>query len=400
MSEAKVLISGPIVGNAKEAGDTYPYTMLEDVIMQLEWQKPFDSVRVTINSEGGRVDKGLGIYDHLRSLGSDITITTEAIGQCSSIATIVLLAGSRRLIHEHTECLIHLPRGGCDGATAAEAQQWADDMAACQQKLIDVSAERTGQPADVIAARMAEEKLVTPDDMVALGFATMVLKPVTALATLPITASSASSPSSHDDTPTWAQNLMSKFHAALALMTAAVSGAANPITAQAATAADTTDAPVSLDVTTADGATLTIDTGDRTTYEVGDSVLDADGAAAADGDYVLSDGNTIAVAGGAISAITEPAAADAATASAEGDDTMTQVLSAITSLAKEVQTIKQAQAQTGATVNRVAAATGSTARPARAAAPAAGATAADEDPVKAAADRRAARRAGRFGTSN
>ncbi|TGE07704.1 ClpP family protease [Hymenobacter fodinae] len=356
MSEAKVLISGPIVGSASEAGNTYPYTMLEDVIMQLEWQKPFDSVRVTINSEGGRVDKGLGIYDHLRSLGPDITVTTEAIGQCSSIATIILLAGSRRLIHEHTECLIHLPRGGCDWATAAEAQQWANDMAACQQQLIDISAERTGQPADVIAARMAEEKLVTPEDMVALGFATLVLKPVTALATLPIkAASSASSASSStDDTPNWAQTLMSKFNAALALMTAAVSGASKPAIAQASTTA-----PVALAVES-DKGELTIDTGDRDAYQVGDKVTGADSPndPIADGDYVLTDGNTITVAAELITVIT-PTVDASATASADQDAAMTQVLTAITNLANEVKTIKETQASTARRINTIAAATGS-----------------------------------------
>ncbi|RPD46783.1 hypothetical protein DNI29_11500 [Hymenobacter sediminis] len=363
MSEAKVLISGPIVGDSSEAGNAWPYTTLEDVISQLEWQKPYDSVRVIINSEGGRLDKGFGIYDKLRSLGPDITVTTEAIGQCSSIATIVLLAGSVRLIHEHTECLIHLPRGGCEGATPAQAQQWADAMLAAQQKMIDVSVERTGQPADVIAARMAEEKLVSPSDMVALGFATLLLKPVTALATLPITAAVPAS-STHDDTPKWAQNLMSKFSTLLATMGLAVAGAAaKPTTAQATTATDTSGAITALAVES-DKGQLTIDTGDRDTYQVGDKVTGADSPndPIADGDYVLTDGNTISVAEELITAIAPTVdAAAAATASADQDDAMTQVLSAITNLANEVKGIKQTQATTARRINTIAAATGSAA---------------------------------------
>lgn len=391
--EAQLYITGVISPSYEE----YPSTSLEYVKSALEWQKPFDTVRVTINSPGGYVTEGMGIYDYLRSL-PDCTIITEALGQCSSIATAIFLAGSVRLIHPHTESLLHLPSGGCIG-TAEQIQTYADEMARCQQDLIDLYVERAGMDAQAIADILAQERTIMADEILSLGIATQIVQPITALATLPTVASSASS-SSHDDTPTWAQNLMSKFHAALALMTAAVSGAAKPITAQAATATDTTDAPVSLAVTTADGASLAIDTGDRDTYQVGDSVTDADGNAVADGDYVLSDENTIMVASGAITAITEPTAADTATASAEGDEVLTQVMSAITNLAKEVQGIKQAQAQTGATVNRVAAATGSQARPARAAAPAAGAGAADEDPVKAAADRRAARRAGRYGSGS
>ncbi|TGE29736.1 ATP-dependent Clp protease proteolytic subunit [Hymenobacter metallicola] len=360
MSEAKVLISGPIVGDSSEAGDAWPYTTLEDVLSQLEWQRPYDSVRVLINSPGGRLDKGLGIYDKLRTLGPDITVTTEAIGQCSSIATIVFLAGSTRLIHEHTECLIHLPRGGCEGATPAQAQQWADDMLAAQQKMIDISVERTGQAAEVIAARMAEEKNVSPSDMLALGFATLVLKPVTALATLPILA--ASPASSTDDTPSWAQTLMSKFTAALAAMTLAVAGANKPVTALAPTATDTSSATTALAVES-DKGQLTIETGDRTTYEVGDKVTAPDSPSdpVADGDYVLTDGHTITVTAELISAIVPTVEA---TASAEQDETMGQVLAAITNLANEVKGIKQTVAATTAATNNrlntIAAATGST----------------------------------------
>ncbi|WP_045689438.1 ATP-dependent Clp protease proteolytic subunit [Hymenobacter sp. AT01-02] len=78
MSEAKVLICGPIVGNSAESGDTWPFTTLEDVLSQLEWQKPYDSIQVTINSPSGRLDKAFGIYDKLHSLGPDITVTTPA----------------------------------------------------------------------------------------------------------------------------------------------------------------------------------------------------------------------------------------------------------------------------------------------------------------------------------
>ncbi|MGI4822666.1 MAG: ATP-dependent Clp protease proteolytic subunit [Janthinobacterium lividum] len=118
MAEAKVYISGPIVSDSSEAGNTYPYCTLEDVMIQLDYQKPYDTVRVIINSPGGRVDKGMGVYDKLRSLPG-VTSITEAIGQCSSITTAVFLAGSERIIHPNTESLVHLPTGGISGANAS-----------------------------------------------------------------------------------------------------------------------------------------------------------------------------------------------------------------------------------------------------------------------------------------
>ncbi|TGE08338.1 hypothetical protein EU556_11520 [Hymenobacter fodinae] len=215
-----------------------------------------------INSQSGWLDKEFDIYDKLCSLGPSITLTTEA--KCPGFITIVRLAGSTRLIHEHTECLIHLPRGGCEHATPAQTQQ----------KMIDMSVERTGQKADVIAARMAEEKIASPADMVASDFATMILTLVTALATLPIQA--ASTASSTDETPKWAQNFMSKFSVLLATMGLAVARtAAKPITTQGPMATNPSGAITAFGVES-DKGQLTVDTGDREIYQIGNKVPGAD----------------------------------------------------------------------------------------------------------------------------
>lgn len=392
MAEAKVYISGPIVGSVKEAeeqGFSWPLTLLDDVRAQIEWQKPFDAVRVIINSPGGRVDVGMGIYDLLRSLGG-VTITTEAIGQCSSIATAVLLAGSVRLIHPHTESLVHLPSGTSRG-TAEQIQAFADEMALCQQQLIDLYVERAGIDEAVALELMRAETVLTAEQMVQYGFATKVLQPITALATLaPKTATSAADAAPNDQMPGWAQQLMSKFNQALAGMKSALSGATTRPTAQA-----DAEGKTALDVTTDGGDTLTIDTGDRATYQVGDTVTAADGNAAADGDYVLTDGNTITVAAGAISAITEPSTDASATASADTDAAITQLVEAVTALAGEVRGIKTAQATQAQTMTRLASATGSNGRPPRPT-PTNDSGNTDTDPVKTAADNRAARREARY----
>ncbi|MCA8830283.1 Clp protease ClpP [Hymenobacter pini] len=362
MAEAKVLITGPIVGDSKEAGDAWPFTLLEDVIAQLDWQKPFDTVHVTINSPGGRVDKGMGIYDFLRSLGPGVTIKTEAIGQCSSIATAIFLAGSERLIHPHTEFMIHLPSGGVLG-TAETIQEYATAMARCQQSLIDLYVERAGVDATAIMEVMRRETELTAEECLSLGFATAVVQPITALATLPKTAAVTvgATPATSEPQPAApAPSIMSTLLAQAKNLVASISNLGKaPVTSLAVTT--TGDSPT----------TLTIDTGDRDTYEVGDNVYtdEAMTEAAADGAYDVTDGNTITVTDGAISAFAATASEEGAPATAsDADGVNGQILvaiqgltSVVTGLQAQVTAISKKQAATNQRMNTIAAATGSAA---------------------------------------
>ena len=386
MAEAKVYISGPIVADSSEAGNTYPYCTLEDVMMQLEYQKPYETVRVIINSPGGRVDKGMGVYDKLRALPG-VTIITEAIGQCSSIATAVFLAGSERIIHPNTESLVHLPTGGINGANAEQAQAWADAMARSEADLLALYADRAGVDPVTFADIMRAETKLTAQEMLDYGFATQIVQPATALAIMPTTVTTSADA---DPMPGWAQQLMSKLSMGLAAMTTALAKK-TPAKAQATE----TEEATALDVTTDGGATLSINTGDRDTYEVGDTVTDADGNAPTDADYVLSDGNTISIAGGAITAIT-PADTTDTTASAETESAILQIAGAVTALAERIGSMETKLVATTNLATRAAAGIGSKAAPTRAAAASDDNKDAEVDPAKAAADARAARRANRY----
>ncbi len=340
MVEAQLYIDGEIVSQIPSGEDGFPlpgpFALLSGLQSQLEWQRELngtiDSVRVQINSPGGETTQGFAMGDWLRSL--DVPVTTVAIGQCSSIATAPFLAGSTRLVHASTEMLIHLPSGGFKGTGAQAAQSFADDMAACEGKLIDLYVERAGVDAAEVAALMAKETTLSADEALRLGFATAVVQPMLALAVLPTTASSPPTPQPATPEPT----LMSKFNEFLTRMKTAISDLEKPA-----------DAKTALDVTTAgdNPVGLFIDAaGDN--YAQGDMVYtDAEmSTAAADGDYVLSDGNTISVAAGAITAITEASTDNAADAAADGDvaTALREMATAITALAGDVKSMKTANA--------------------------------------------------------
>jgi ATP-dependent protease ClpP protease subunit len=389
MAEARITISGPIVLDGAEVDYCYPYTTLAEVQSQLEYSKPYDTIRVIINSPGGRVDEGFALYDLLRSL-EGVTVITEAIGQCSSIATAAFLAGSVREVHPHATSLVHLPTGGILGADAAKAAAWAASLASDEARLLALYAERAGVDPEAFTDVMRAETTLTAQQLLDYGFATAIVQPATALAILPTTASTTPASQADNQTPTWAQHLMSKFTQGLAGLTAAMSAIRTPTTNQA-----TTEPNVALDVTTADGTALSIDTGDRDTYAVGDNVTDADGNAATDGDHVLSDGNTITVAAGAITVITPPAT-DSAAADGDVHEAITTLTTAVTALAGTVGTVLKQQATQASTLRRIATMNGSTATTGRAAAANDEGKEAPVDPVKAAGDARKARRDARF----
>jgi ATP-dependent protease ClpP protease subunit len=389
MLEARITISGPIVLDGAEVDYCYPYTTLAEVQNQLEWAKPYDTIRVIINSPGGRVDEGFALYDLLRSL-EGVTVITEAIGQCSSIATAAFLAGSVREVHPHATSLVHLPTGGILGANAETAAAWAASLASDEARLLALYAERAGVDPEAFTEVMRAETTLTAQQLLDYGFATAIVQPATALALLPTTATNTPASQADNQAPNWAQQLMSKFTQGMAGLTAAMSALRTPTTNQA-----TTEPNVALDVTTADGTALSIDTGDRETYAVGDNVTDADGNAATDGDHVLSDGNTITVAAGAITVITPPAT-DSAAADGDVHEAITTLTTAVTALAGTVGTVLKQQATQASTLRRIATMNGSTATPARAQAANDEGKEADADPVKTAGEARKARREAKF----
>lgn len=396
--EAKLYIDGTIVSQIPCDDDGMPlpgpFCMLTMLQRELEWQQelngPYDSVRVQINSPGGETTQGFAMGDWLRTL--EVPVTTVAIGQCSSIATAPFLAGSTRLIHANTEMLIHLPTGGYKGTGAAAAQAFTNEMADCEGKLIAMYVERAGVDPAEVAALMAAETTLTSEQALSLGFATAMVQPVTALAILPPKMGSASPDSSSQPTPDApAPKLMSKFNSFLNKMKTAF-----------AELEESKDAKTALDVTTAgeNPVTLTIDTGDRSEYAQGDAVTVA-GEPAEDKDYTLTDGNTITVAGGVISAIVE--ASTDSTDKDKGTDAdvataIEALANGLTALTNEVKSMKTANASQLKTLQNsyTTLARGVKTNAASPPPGASGTEDEDNDPVKVAAERRAERRKNRF----
>lgn len=174
--EGIIYINGQIGNTELQRG-----TELIDVIQQVKQQAEATSFRVHINSEGGVVDTGFDIFNYLKSL--QVPLTTVGSGLVASIATVIFMAGDKRILTKGTEFMIHSPMGGVDG-TADEIEAYAQSVRDCENRLVKFYTNQTGLNTDAIAPLLKNETWLTEDQATSLGFATLLNEPILAKAYL------------------------------------------------------------------------------------------------------------------------------------------------------------------------------------------------------------------------
>ena len=175
--EGTIYINGQIGSTPFQTG-----VELIDVIQQVKAQVGATSYRVHINSEGGVVDTGFDIFNYLKSLG--LPITTVGSGLVASIATVIFMAGDKRVLTTGTEFMIHLPMGGIDNGTADEIENYAQEVRDCENRLIKFYSQQTGLNSEALQPLLRNETWLTEDQATSLGFATLLNEPILAKAYL------------------------------------------------------------------------------------------------------------------------------------------------------------------------------------------------------------------------
>ena len=115
----------------------------------LEAEDPDREIHLYINSPGGMVTAGLGIYDTMQFVKPPVT--TLCMGQASSMAALLLGAGApgKRSSLPHARILIHQPLGGFSGQ-ASDVDIQAREILRLREELNEIMAKHTGQPIDRI----------------------------------------------------------------------------------------------------------------------------------------------------------------------------------------------------------------------------------------------------------
>ena len=152
-----------------------------------------NQVDLRIHCPGGECIEGWAIYDALRTSGKTITATID--GECSSMATVILLAAPKenRFGNKNARLCIHNPAVAYldlwpgDRLTADELEQLKSKLTAQQlslveeqNRILDLYVERTGSNREDLQALMNEDKYVDMDKAIELGFISATVEPNTA----------------------------------------------------------------------------------------------------------------------------------------------------------------------------------------------------------------------------
>lgn len=116
----------------------------------LEADDPDKDIFLYLNSPGGSVTAGMGVYDTMRYIKPDIA--TICVGQAASMAAILLAAGTpgKRSVLKNSRVMIHQPWGGVEGQ-ASDIEIHAKEILGMKKKLNQILSDLTGQDVDKVA---------------------------------------------------------------------------------------------------------------------------------------------------------------------------------------------------------------------------------------------------------
>jgi ATP-dependent Clp protease protease subunit len=143
-------------------------------LLFLEAEDPDKDLFMYINSPGGSVYDGLGIFDTMQHIKPDVQ--TVCVGLAASMGAFLLCAGTpgKRSSLTHSRIMIHQPLGGARGQ-ASDIRIQADEILYLKQKLNQELAERTGQPLERIQEDTDRDFFMSPAEAVAYGLIDKVI---------------------------------------------------------------------------------------------------------------------------------------------------------------------------------------------------------------------------------
>ncbi|MGI8654953.1 MAG: ATP-dependent Clp endopeptidase proteolytic subunit ClpP [Pyrinomonadaceae bacterium] len=129
-------------------------------LLFLEAEDPERDINIYINSPGGSITAGMGIYDTMQFIRPDVT--TICVGQCASMAALLLLAGAKgkRFALPNSRILIHQPSGGSQGQ-ATDIRIQAEEILRMRELTSRIIAKHTGQPFDVVERDVERDKIMS-----------------------------------------------------------------------------------------------------------------------------------------------------------------------------------------------------------------------------------------------
>ena len=132
-------------------------------LLFLEAEDPKKEIYLYINSPGGLVTAGLGIYDTMQYVKPDIS--TLCIGQAASMGSFLLAAGTKgkRYSLPNSRIMVHQPSAGFQGQ-ATDIEIHANEVMSLKKRLNEIYSKHTGKSVDQIKEALERDNFMTPDN--------------------------------------------------------------------------------------------------------------------------------------------------------------------------------------------------------------------------------------------
>jgi ATP-dependent Clp protease protease subunit len=155
--------------------DDYTANVIQAQLLYLDSADPGKDISIYLNSPGGSVYAGLGIYDTMQFISSDVA--TICTGMAASMAAVLLVAGAngKRSALKHSRVMIHQPMGGAQGQ-ASDIEITAREIQKLKKELYTIIAEHSGNPFERIEKDSDRDYWMTAEEAKAYGMIDEVLE--------------------------------------------------------------------------------------------------------------------------------------------------------------------------------------------------------------------------------
>jgi ATP-dependent Clp protease protease subunit len=167
LKEPIIFITGPV--------EDYGASLITAQLLFLEAENPKKEISMYINSPGGYVTAGMGIYDTMQYIRPKIT--TLCVGQASSAASLLLCAGNpgERYCLPNSRVLVHQPSASYYGQ-AADIARHAQEIVKLKRRLNEIYSKHTGQTVEAVEKMLDRDTYLTAEEAKAFGLVDKILE--------------------------------------------------------------------------------------------------------------------------------------------------------------------------------------------------------------------------------
>ena len=154
LKERIIFLVGPINDNVA--------SLVTAQLLFLESEDPKKEIYLYINSPGGLVTAGLGIYDTIQYIKPDVS--TLCIGQAASMGSFLLAAGKKgkRFSLPNSRIMVHQPSAGFQGQ-ATDIEIHAKEVLSLKKRLNEIYSKHTGKSVDEVKSALERDNFMTAE---------------------------------------------------------------------------------------------------------------------------------------------------------------------------------------------------------------------------------------------